>query len=211
MPDDRWLDPAACASYIRVRTDALPRLVRTGRIPKPNYVLGLASRGGIVWPLTRPLKAAQRLPTPNRRCRRLSKASSRHVQARNDASDGLDSAREVGKRTVEQAPGTTMDPALPSRARRRPLRRPLHGDVPRRRECRRCRQSVCPPSARAGFARTWTRGWTGRPGAQRRMRQQRGCGQSRRWGDAGGRPVPTILDRAWRLASGSCSPRHSPS
>lgn len=36
----RWLDPESVARYICVRPDALPRLVRQGRIPKPDYRLG---------------------------------------------------------------------------------------------------------------------------------------------------------------------------
>lgn len=38
--DSRWLDPEAAAKYISVRVDALSRLVRQGRIPKPDYSLG---------------------------------------------------------------------------------------------------------------------------------------------------------------------------
>lgn len=40
MPDSRWLDPMAAAEYLRVRTDALSKLVRQGRIPAPDYRLG---------------------------------------------------------------------------------------------------------------------------------------------------------------------------
>lgn len=43
MIDDdnpRWLDSRAAARYINVRPDALPRLVRQGRVPLPNYALG---------------------------------------------------------------------------------------------------------------------------------------------------------------------------
>lgn len=40
MSDARWLDPEATARYISVRIDALPRLVRECRIPKPDYTLG---------------------------------------------------------------------------------------------------------------------------------------------------------------------------
>ena len=36
----RWLDPEAAARYLSVRPDALPRLVRAGRIPPPSYALG---------------------------------------------------------------------------------------------------------------------------------------------------------------------------
>ena len=40
MSDSRWLNPEAAARYISVRVDALARLVRQGRIPKPDYSLG---------------------------------------------------------------------------------------------------------------------------------------------------------------------------
>lgn len=43
MPDraePRWLDAEATAAYISVRVDALSRLVRQGRIPRPDYRLG---------------------------------------------------------------------------------------------------------------------------------------------------------------------------
>ena len=40
MTDPRWLDSTETAKYICVRVDALPRLVRQGRIPKPNYDIG---------------------------------------------------------------------------------------------------------------------------------------------------------------------------
>lgn len=36
----RWLDPEAAARYISVRPDTLQRLVRQGRIPRPDYSLG---------------------------------------------------------------------------------------------------------------------------------------------------------------------------
>jgi hypothetical protein len=36
----RWLSPQATATYLSVRVDALPRLVRQGRLPKPDYSLG---------------------------------------------------------------------------------------------------------------------------------------------------------------------------
>lgn len=36
----RWLDIDATARYLSVRADALPRLVKQGRIPEPNYLLG---------------------------------------------------------------------------------------------------------------------------------------------------------------------------
>jgi hypothetical protein len=39
----RWLSPSAAAAYIDVRVDALPRLVRAGRIPPPTYTLGQRS------------------------------------------------------------------------------------------------------------------------------------------------------------------------
>ncbi len=35
MADPRWLDAEAAADYISVRVDALPRLVKQGRIPPP--------------------------------------------------------------------------------------------------------------------------------------------------------------------------------
>lgn len=38
--DPRWLDTEAAAEYISVRPDALMRLVRDGRVPKPLYPLG---------------------------------------------------------------------------------------------------------------------------------------------------------------------------
>ena len=40
MPDPRWLNSEETARYLCVRSDALGRLVRTGRIPAPNYQLG---------------------------------------------------------------------------------------------------------------------------------------------------------------------------
>lgn len=40
METPRWLGPEAAAKYISVRVDALARLVRQNRIPKPNYDLG---------------------------------------------------------------------------------------------------------------------------------------------------------------------------
>jgi predicted DNA-binding transcriptional regulator AlpA len=36
----RWLDLASTARYLSVRPDALQRLVKAGRIPKPSYTLG---------------------------------------------------------------------------------------------------------------------------------------------------------------------------
>ena len=41
--EPRWLDAAATASYISVRLDALPRLVKQGRIPAPDHSLGVRS------------------------------------------------------------------------------------------------------------------------------------------------------------------------
>ena len=38
--DPRWLDAANAADYISVRPDAMPRLVKQGRIPPPSYQLG---------------------------------------------------------------------------------------------------------------------------------------------------------------------------
>lgn len=38
--ESRWLDAEATARYISVRVDTLPRLVRAGRIPEPNRLLG---------------------------------------------------------------------------------------------------------------------------------------------------------------------------
>jgi hypothetical protein len=43
MSDPRWLDAEATARYLSVRPDALARLVRSGRIPAPNYQLGVRS------------------------------------------------------------------------------------------------------------------------------------------------------------------------
>lgn len=36
----RWMSPEATADYLDVRVDALPRLVRAGRVPAPDYRLG---------------------------------------------------------------------------------------------------------------------------------------------------------------------------
>ncbi len=36
----RWLTPDDAARYVGVRTDALRRLVRAGRLPPPTYHLG---------------------------------------------------------------------------------------------------------------------------------------------------------------------------
>lgn len=40
MADKRWLAPESAAEYLDVRIDALPRLVRQGRVPEPDYRLG---------------------------------------------------------------------------------------------------------------------------------------------------------------------------
>lgn len=40
MTEGRYLDPEATARYISVRVDALARLVKQGRIPRPDYTLG---------------------------------------------------------------------------------------------------------------------------------------------------------------------------
>jgi hypothetical protein len=40
MPDTRWLDREACAAYVSVRVDELPRLVKRGLLPAPSYHLG---------------------------------------------------------------------------------------------------------------------------------------------------------------------------
>jgi hypothetical protein len=41
MPDaPRWLDRDACAAYVSVRVDELPRLVKRGLLPAPIYHLG---------------------------------------------------------------------------------------------------------------------------------------------------------------------------
>lgn len=40
MSEARWLDPDAAARYLSVRSNALSRLVRAGRIPAPDYTLG---------------------------------------------------------------------------------------------------------------------------------------------------------------------------
>ncbi len=40
MGERRWLSPEAAAAYLDVRVDALPRLVRAGRVPAPDYALG---------------------------------------------------------------------------------------------------------------------------------------------------------------------------
>lgn len=39
-PAPRWLNAEATARYLSVRVDALPRLVKAGRIPAPSYQLG---------------------------------------------------------------------------------------------------------------------------------------------------------------------------
>lgn len=43
MGEKRWLSPHAAADYLDVRVDALPRLVRAGRVPAPDYSLGVRS------------------------------------------------------------------------------------------------------------------------------------------------------------------------
>lgn len=40
MSEPRWMDATETAKYICVRVDALPRLVRQGRIPRPHYDVG---------------------------------------------------------------------------------------------------------------------------------------------------------------------------
>lgn len=40
MTEARWLDRAALATYICVDKTAIPRLVRTGRLPPPDMTLG---------------------------------------------------------------------------------------------------------------------------------------------------------------------------
>lgn len=40
MGDIRWLDRDACAAYISVRVDELPRLQKRGLLPAPSYHLG---------------------------------------------------------------------------------------------------------------------------------------------------------------------------
>lgn len=39
----RWLNREGVAAHLSVHVDALPRLMREGRIPKPNYALGSRS------------------------------------------------------------------------------------------------------------------------------------------------------------------------
>src|SRR5258708_1483879 len=41
--EPRWLNAEATAHYISVRIDALPRLVKQGRIPAPDHRLGVRS------------------------------------------------------------------------------------------------------------------------------------------------------------------------
>jgi hypothetical protein len=36
----RWLNPTQLAEYIGSRVDHLPRLLRTGKLPRPSYHLG---------------------------------------------------------------------------------------------------------------------------------------------------------------------------
>lgn len=43
MGDARWLNAESTAAYISVRVDALPRLVKQGRIPAPDHTLGVRS------------------------------------------------------------------------------------------------------------------------------------------------------------------------
>ncbi|MDD2878712.1 MAG: hypothetical protein PHZ23_15955 [Acidiphilium sp.] len=40
MGDARWLSPADAARYLSLREDALPKLVKAGRIPPPSYTAG---------------------------------------------------------------------------------------------------------------------------------------------------------------------------
>ncbi len=40
MADPRWLDRDACATYISVRVDELPRLMKRGLLPAPSLHLG---------------------------------------------------------------------------------------------------------------------------------------------------------------------------
>ena len=39
----RWLDSEQTARYISVRAERLARLVKAGKLPKPNYELGIRS------------------------------------------------------------------------------------------------------------------------------------------------------------------------
>ncbi len=41
----RWLCPQGATTYLDVRIDALPRLVKAGRVPAPEYQLGPATLG----------------------------------------------------------------------------------------------------------------------------------------------------------------------
>lgn len=43
MGDARWLRAEHAAAYLGIRPDALPRLVRAGKIPAPSYHLGARS------------------------------------------------------------------------------------------------------------------------------------------------------------------------
>lgn len=36
----RWLSPSEAAAYLTIRVDALPRYVKSGKIPAPSYALG---------------------------------------------------------------------------------------------------------------------------------------------------------------------------
>ncbi len=40
MIERRWLGPESAATYLDVRIDALPRLVRAGKLPPPDFTLG---------------------------------------------------------------------------------------------------------------------------------------------------------------------------
>ena len=40
MSDARWLDRDALAAYISARVDAIPRILKAGRLPAPSYHLG---------------------------------------------------------------------------------------------------------------------------------------------------------------------------
>ena len=40
MADARWLDREACAAYISVRVDQLPRMLKAGTLPEPSLTLG---------------------------------------------------------------------------------------------------------------------------------------------------------------------------
>lgn len=38
--EPRWLDSEATAEYIGVRMSQLPKMLKAGQLPKPNYMLG---------------------------------------------------------------------------------------------------------------------------------------------------------------------------